>query len=64
MEGESKDRQRAKKLEIELTTQNLPFTFTVKGSGGGRLSEIRLAPCVAVCNLVDVVTGRLDTLDR
>ena len=64
IEGEKKDRKIADKLKLELVSQNLPFTFSVRGPDGIRLSELRLAPCVAVTSLVDAVISRLNALER
>ncbi|XP_070534039.1 uncharacterized protein [Ptychodera flava] len=62
--AESKDRQLANTLKLDVKTLMLPFTFPVRGIDGSRLSEVRLAPCIAVTNLVDAVLNRLDALER
>ncbi|XP_070568023.1 uncharacterized protein [Ptychodera flava] len=64
IESERKDRERAKSLQFQLKAENLPFTFTVKGTEGKKLQEIRMAPCVAVSSLLETVISRLEDLQR
>ena len=64
IEGEKIDRKIADKVKLELISQYLHFTFSVRGHDGIRLSELRLALCVAVTSLVDAVIIRLNALER
>ncbi|XP_070555059.1 uncharacterized protein [Ptychodera flava] len=57
------ERQLATNRKYPLSAVNLPFVFTVRGPDNKQDTEIRLAPCVAVQDLVQTVVSYLDYLE-
>ncbi|XP_070571009.1 uncharacterized protein [Ptychodera flava] len=62
--SERMDRHLAAGKKYQLVAENKPFVFSVRGPEGKQDTEIRLAPCVAVQDLVHTIDVYLDYLER